>query len=219
LETLRKIVIDPFQGITDLDARAVRVLHPKSFIDDPTRIFRACRYAARIGGNCSPETRDLIIEAIDSGVLATISPQRKLNEMKHVVTEVDPARVVQLLVDSGVFRAFEFFDPLNVEFVGSALTRLIKVKGPVTIDIRERVAMRIFYAYADRSIREGVFEEFALGKKIVKRIQDDVEALYGVESLQSLSVEALIFIGVMNLERADEAAQLLASQGIQVTPV
>ena len=42
-------LVDPFEGRRDLDARTIRVLHDGSFVDDPTRIFRAVRYASRYG--------------------------------------------------------------------------------------------------------------------------------------------------------------------------
>ena len=42
-------VLDPFGGRTDLEAKKIRLLHPKSLVDDPTRAYRAVRYAVRLG--------------------------------------------------------------------------------------------------------------------------------------------------------------------------
>ena len=50
---------DPFDGAGDLQRRTVRVLHPASFRDDPTRLFRAARYAGRLGFRLDPETERL----------------------------------------------------------------------------------------------------------------------------------------------------------------
>ena len=52
-------LLDPAGGRGDLERRVIRVLHRESFRDDPTRIFRAVRYAARLGFELDPETDEL----------------------------------------------------------------------------------------------------------------------------------------------------------------
>ncbi|KAA0255288.1 MAG: CCA tRNA nucleotidyltransferase, partial [Chloroflexi bacterium] len=52
-------ILDPLEGQTDLGRGAIRVLHPKSFLDDPTRILRALRYEARYSFQVEPATLDL----------------------------------------------------------------------------------------------------------------------------------------------------------------
>src|SRR5262249_22611747 len=56
-------LIDPHGGLEDLRAGLLRVLHDRSFVDDPTRALRAARYAARFGFELEPETRRLLEEA------------------------------------------------------------------------------------------------------------------------------------------------------------
>lgn len=61
-------LIDFFGGLVDLKARQVRVLHANSFIEDPTRIYRAVRFAVRLDFKIEPQTEGFIRHAIDSGV-------------------------------------------------------------------------------------------------------------------------------------------------------
>ena len=61
-------LLDFFGGLMDLEARVVRVLHSNSFIEDPTRIYRAVRFAVRLGFTLEPQTLASIHYAIDSGV-------------------------------------------------------------------------------------------------------------------------------------------------------
>ncbi len=68
-------LLDFFGGWQDLQTQQIRVLHPNSFIEDPTRIFRAVRFAVRLGFELDPATRDLIQYALTSGVFDVI-PQR-----------------------------------------------------------------------------------------------------------------------------------------------
>ncbi|RZM78756.1 CBS domain-containing protein [Leptolyngbya iicbica] len=61
-------LLDFFGGLVDLQARHIRVLHANSFIEDPTRIYRAVRFAVRLGFTLEPQTEGFIRHAIDSGV-------------------------------------------------------------------------------------------------------------------------------------------------------
>ncbi|MDY6937625.1 MAG: hypothetical protein SWY16_08150 [Cyanobacteriota bacterium] len=63
-------LLDFFDGLTDLSHRHLRVLHDKSFIDDPTRMYRGARFAVRFGFEFAPDTQDLLHQAISSGIYA-----------------------------------------------------------------------------------------------------------------------------------------------------
>jgi tRNA nucleotidyltransferase (CCA-adding enzyme) len=97
----RGTVIDPLDGVADIAAGIVRVLHDASFVEDPTRLFRAARYSARYGWSLEPRTRDLALEAVAAGALDTISIDRIRAELELVVEEVaTPA--LDLLHELGV---------------------------------------------------------------------------------------------------------------------
>jgi len=59
-------LLDFFGGLLDLRSRQIRVLHPNSFIEDPTRIYRAVRFAVRLGFTLEPQTETYIRYAIDN---------------------------------------------------------------------------------------------------------------------------------------------------------
>ena len=67
-------VLDPHEGQLDLEAKRIRVLHQRSFIDDPTRIFRALRYEQRLGFSLQEETENLLRR--DAGNLGTVTGER-----------------------------------------------------------------------------------------------------------------------------------------------
>jgi tRNA nucleotidyltransferase (CCA-adding enzyme) len=62
------VVLDLHHGVEDLAARVLRVLHDRSLLDDPTRVFRGARFAARLGFEFHPETKDQFASAIASGI-------------------------------------------------------------------------------------------------------------------------------------------------------
>lgn len=61
-------LLDLFGGLLDLQAKQIRVLHANSFIEDPTRIYRAVRFAVRLGFEIEPTTEGYIRYAIASGI-------------------------------------------------------------------------------------------------------------------------------------------------------
>ncbi len=61
-------MLDFFGGGLDLRSHLIRVLHPNSFIEDPTRIYRAVRFAVRLGFQIEPQTTEYIQYALESGV-------------------------------------------------------------------------------------------------------------------------------------------------------
>jgi tRNA nucleotidyltransferase (CCA-adding enzyme) len=71
----------------DLDARVLRVLHERSFLDDPTRLLRLVRYATRLGFAVEEGTAALVAAAIDGGALATVSPTRIGSELRLLLRE------------------------------------------------------------------------------------------------------------------------------------
>jgi tRNA nucleotidyltransferase (CCA-adding enzyme) len=77
-------------ALEDLDARALRVLHERSFIDDPTRLFRLARYAARLSFEIDVHTRELADAAVAGGALGTLSGARIGNELRLLAAEPDP---------------------------------------------------------------------------------------------------------------------------------
>lgn len=99
----RSQLLDYCGGLADLDARVVRILHPRSFIDDPTRIFRAARYLERTSGSLSDETEEALRTAVMAGVFTTIRAERIWRELRLVFTDDGFLTVGDLLEEWGVF--------------------------------------------------------------------------------------------------------------------
>ncbi len=91
-------LIDPHDGRADLDARLLRVLHPLSFVDDPTRALRAARYAARFGFQLEPETAALLAEAD----LSAVSADRREAELLRLADEASAPLAFRLVEEWGV---------------------------------------------------------------------------------------------------------------------
>jgi tRNA nucleotidyltransferase (CCA-adding enzyme) len=77
-------------ALDDLEHSVLRVLHDRSFDDDPTRLLRLARYQARLGFEIEPTTVTLAFVARDGGALATVSGPRIGNELRATAREADP---------------------------------------------------------------------------------------------------------------------------------
>jgi tRNA nucleotidyltransferase (CCA-adding enzyme) len=81
---------DPYGGEQDLKHKTLRVLHERSFVDDPTRIFRAIRFARRFGFRLEPNTERLLAQAASTNLVARLSGPRLANEIFALMKEPRP---------------------------------------------------------------------------------------------------------------------------------
>ena len=94
-------LVDPFGGREDLDAGRIRILHDRSFIDDPTRILRAIRYEDRYGFRMDDETVRLARECIETGHVGDLSGARLRDELEALLEEGDVSHAIPRLAELG----------------------------------------------------------------------------------------------------------------------
>lgn len=99
---------DPYGGQRDLRTKTIRVLHGRSFLDDPTRIFRAIRFTQRFGFSLEPSTRRLLEEAAATNLIRQLSGPRLCNEILLLLGERDPGKPIKSLV---LLRLLRFLHP------------------------------------------------------------------------------------------------------------
>jgi len=88
-------LIDFFGGQRDLGRGRIRTLHGGSFVDDPTRIFRAVRFEQRYGFRINARNEDLIKYAVKEKMFDNVSPQRIRQEIVLILKEGDPLKALQ----------------------------------------------------------------------------------------------------------------------------
>lgn len=94
--------LDPFDGAGDLALRRIRLLHAGSLGDDPTRVLRAARYAARLGFSLDVGFVAAMQHGISSGAFGTISGDRLRRALEEVLSEENRAMALELLLQLGV---------------------------------------------------------------------------------------------------------------------
>lgn len=89
-------------AMNDLRAGRLRVLHDASFTDDPTRLWRVARYAARLGFELEEHTAVLAAQAVEAGALETVSRARIGSELRLALGEPDPVAALEAAVALGL---------------------------------------------------------------------------------------------------------------------
>lgn len=90
-------LVDPYGGREDLARERIRFLHPASPVDDPTRAFRAVRYANRLGFRVAPEARRAIAAALEAHAVDRVSGDRLRREIRFILSEPGRGRAVRAL--------------------------------------------------------------------------------------------------------------------------
>jgi tRNA nucleotidyltransferase (CCA-adding enzyme) len=94
-------------ALEDLAAGRLRVLHERSFIDDPTRLLRLARYQARLGFELEQRTAELVSESLAAGALESVSRARIGAELRLALGEADAPAALTALCELGVLAAID----------------------------------------------------------------------------------------------------------------
>jgi tRNA nucleotidyltransferase (CCA-adding enzyme) len=93
---------DYYGGWQDIQKRTVRVLHNLSFVEDPTRVFRAIRFEQRLGFAIAPHTENLLRSAVRMNIFTTIGGRRLLNELILIFMEKEPIAAIERMATLGL---------------------------------------------------------------------------------------------------------------------
>lgn len=106
-------LIDPFNGQADIEAKILRHVS-SAFVEDPVRILRVARFAARfadLGFTIADETQQLMIEMVNNGEVDSLVAERVWQETMRALNEKTPARYFEILRDCGALK--KLFPEIN----------------------------------------------------------------------------------------------------------
>ena len=195
-------IIDPTAGGQDLADRLIRILHDRSFIDDPTRILRAARYASRLRFTLEPHTLALALR--DAPALATVSGARIRGELERMLAEAHPAAAFTAAVELGALHAITpgfRIDPSAGEAFHHWRTAMPEAERP-------QVGWAILGAGLSPVVAAALARRLSLPKR-------DAAALTGAATLAGNAV--LASASPSHVARAVESASLAAVRGAALT--
>jgi tRNA nucleotidyltransferase (CCA-adding enzyme) len=98
------VLIDFFSAQRDLQDKVIRVLHNLSFVEDPTRVFRALRFEQRLGFRIAKHTENLIRNAVKMNFLSKLGGKRLLTELVIILKEKEPALGIERMASLGLLQ-------------------------------------------------------------------------------------------------------------------
>jgi tRNA nucleotidyltransferase (CCA-adding enzyme) len=141
-------LVDPYGGRRDLTAGVLRVLHNLSFIDDPTRIFRAVRYEARYGFRLDEHSARLARGCVEMGLVGDLSSARLRDELISLLEEPEAPHALVRLGQLGADRAVHPGLRADEE-AERLLGRALALRGEVGVDMP---AWRLGFAVLARGL-------------------------------------------------------------------
>ena len=118
---------DDFQGYQDLKGKRIRILHSRSFRDDPTRILRAVRFEQRFDFKIEQNSLDMLKSTLKNDVVSFVKPPRYFDEFKKILSEAHPQKFLRRLWKLGAL------DFLGLKFKNfSKILRLMhRIEGQI----------------------------------------------------------------------------------------
>ena len=114
LNNSKNILIDPNNGLSDIENKLIRNIHNESFSDDPTRIFRAIKYSSRLKFRIETETLNELKSK--SKLINDLSKPRILNEIKKSLDENNPEKIINNLIEFNILNYFFDINIININF-------------------------------------------------------------------------------------------------------
>ncbi|HUP96097.1 MAG TPA: multifunctional CCA tRNA nucleotidyl transferase/2'3'-cyclic phosphodiesterase/2'nucleotidase/phosphatase [Burkholderiales bacterium] len=150
-------LIDPFYGAEDLSAGILRHVSP-AFAEDPVRILRLARFAARFGFDIAPETAALMRTMVENGEADALVPERVWQELARGLMETRASRVFEVLHECGALArvapqlAVLFDDPEHAQGALNALDAAAEADEP--LEVRFAALVRTLDPYAVEILAE-----------------------------------------------------------------
>ena len=135
----RGLLLDPMNGLADIERRELRLTNPYGFYDDPSRLLRLVRMTHRLGFTVEERTRMQVANAREAEVEKLIPPRAFSEELKRIAAEDNPAEIVAALDEAGLLK---LFSPVlsGSKLNSSGLARLEKLARLLPDEPRFRAA-------------------------------------------------------------------------------
>lgn len=229
------LLIDFFGGQRDLREKTIRVLHNLSFIEDPTRAFRAVRFSERFAFKLSKHTENLIKSALRMNLFDKLSGSRLYDELLLTFSETEPVKAIKRLSEYGLLKVIH----QNLAFDARLEATLLSVHDTLSwfnlLFLEEKPDRGAIYLMALLSVllegdRETAFARLATPSKMKGKIDRGIlrsHELIGIlplhdpakvyRAMQPLDIETILF--AMAIAADDEKKKEISQYLIELRKV
>lgn len=133
----RGLLIDPNNGVADIQHKELRAVTNYALFDDPSRILRLIRFRARLGYTIEPKTQAQYERAREEGMENRIPPRKLAEELRHIADDPACADVVRALDEEGLLKLFcPALTGAKVNWHGLARLQKVRQLVPFGVDFR-----------------------------------------------------------------------------------
>jgi len=176
-------IIDFFRGKKDLESGLIRVLHNLSFIDDPTRIFRAIKFEQRYYFTIEPHTERLIKEAVkDKNILDKITVERMVDELLMILSEERPVSYIKRMGELDILKTIHPGIKITGDMI-KILDTTQHIINSLSVTMEEKITKWLVYFFVITGdlLPDGV-------KEVGKKLKFTSEAIQKVTFPRDLSL-------------------------------
>jgi len=213
-------LIDFFGGQRDLKEGVIRVLHSLSFVEDPSRIFRALRFEARFGFQMGRQTESLMRDAIASGFVGRLSGARLFLELKLILEEEDPLPILRRMEELGLLKVIhphlslspkvkgllertrEVLNWYGLLFLEGSCDRAMVYLLSLTEGLKERERMELADRFHLQGRRRRKFlEERRRARRALTHLKEEMDPPQVYWTFEPFSTEVLLYLMALTQEK------------------
>ena len=162
-------IIDYFGARKDLAQKRIKVLHKLSFVEDPTRIFRAARFEQRLGFKMDRQTEKLALLSIDMNIVSKLNGIRIRDELIAILNEKNPVSSIKRLYSMGALKKIGINIVLNEKFIRLLKNIIEKYKKFSSLAGQDLQLWRLLLASLFTSENEDLIKKWCSEMKIRKK--------------------------------------------------
>ena len=180
---------DFFGGRADLERGIIRVMHSLSFVEDPTRVFRAVRFEQRLGFSMDAQTEQALAYALESELFSSLSSERISDELVLILSEKDPIPAVHRMSHLGLL---EHVHP-RIVFDMHTLEEMRRTREVLAwlAALEEPVLPTPWLMYISPLLRAMDYQEIREWARRLRLARDDVEELAIAREVVDMTLSAL----------------------------
>jgi tRNA nucleotidyltransferase (CCA-adding enzyme) len=169
----RGLLLDPTNGGADVESRELRVLHSRSFLEDPSRVYRLLRLGLRLGFKPAERTKQYFESALENRAWEHMDPELQGRELRAVLQEENPGRVLKLYAGRGMLQGLD----RKLARLRIPSDRFNKIRSVVRSLPDADPFLLNFYSLVEKF---GAGQRIRLARKIVP-YREDIELVFGFD--------------------------------------
>ncbi|WP_052045076.1 CCA tRNA nucleotidyltransferase [Caloranaerobacter azorensis] len=213
-------ILDFVGGIRDLNNKKIRILHEKSFIDDPTRMIRAVRFAYKLGFEIEEDTKKLLFDSVEKGYIRFVSEDRIFREIVKIFLSNKKYIGIRMLYEYRLFQntfLSDYIDEKIIEYfriIDDELPLICELYN-ITIESMQVINLLVLFHNIGSNYLLGLFDKLNIPKKIRKIIvsiknnykyvnnlinEDKISTVTIYKIIDLVNIEGLIYFAITNFD-------------------